>query len=87
MSDGKNGGSSEAAPDASIDLRGVKCPFNFVKTKLKLETMDSGHTLVVVLDPGEPIANVPRSVQEEGHALLKTTPRPDGLYEILVRKA
>jgi TusA-related sulfurtransferase len=87
MSHTENGGSSDSAPDATIDLRGVKCPFNFVKTKLKLETMDSGQTLAVVLDPGEPIANVPRSVQEEGHALLKTTPRSDGLYEILVRKA
>ena len=87
MSHTENEGSSDSAPDATIDLRGVKCPFNFVKTKLKLETMDSGQTLAVVLDPGEPIANVPRSVQEEGHALLKTTPRSDGLYEILVRKA
>lgn len=74
-------------PDASIDLRGVKCPFNFVKTKLKLETMESGETLSVILDPGEPIANVPRSVQEEGHALLSQTERADGLFEIVVRKA
>ncbi|MCL4484938.1 MAG: sulfurtransferase TusA family protein [Nitrospirae bacterium] len=74
-------------PDAMIDLRGVKCPFNFVKTKLKLEAMESGETLSVILDPGEPIANVPRSVQEEGHALLGVTERPDGLFEILVKKA
>ncbi len=74
-------------PDAAIDLRGVKCPFNFVKTKLKLETMESGDTLSVVLDPGEPIANVPRSVQEEGHTLLGVRERPDGLFEIIVRKA
>jgi sulfite reductase (ferredoxin) len=72
---------------AAIDLRGVKCPFNFVKTKLKLETMESGDLLLVILDPGEPIANVPRSVQEEGHALLSMEERPDGLFEILVRKA
>jgi len=83
----ENKDEKERAPDATIDLRGVKCPFNFVKTKLKLETMESGQTLSVVLDPGEPIANVPRSVQEEGHALIKASPRPDGLYEILVRKA
>ena len=83
----ESGNEKERVPDATIDLRGVKCPFNFVKTKLKLETMESGQTLSVVLDPGEPIVNVPRSVQEEGHALLKTSPRPDGLYEILVKKA
>ena len=73
-------------PDAAIDLRGVKCPFNFVKTKLKLETMESGETLSVILDSGEPIANVPRSVQEEGHVLLGMTERSDGLFEILVKK-
>ena len=29
-------------PDAELDLRGVICPYNFVKTKLKLETMEQG---------------------------------------------
>jgi len=27
-------------PDEELDLRGVICPYNFVKTKLKLETME-----------------------------------------------
>ncbi len=85
--DSNKEGISPQNPNAVIDLRGVKCPFNFVKTKLKLETMESGELLSVILDPGEPIANVPRSVQEEGHALLNVSERPDGLFEILVRKA
>lgn len=34
------------------------CPYNFVKTKLKLETMSPGQVLVVHLDDGDPIRNV-----------------------------
>ena len=53
-----------------LDLRGVICPYNFVKTKLKLDTMQSGEILAVILDDGEPIRNVPQSVENEGHAIL-----------------
>ena len=57
--------------DAELDLRGVICPYNFVKTKLKLETMDAGQVLAVILDDGEPIRNVPRSVSDDGHTVLR----------------
>ena len=46
----------------SIDLLGVRCPFNYVKTKLKMETMSSGEILEVLLDDGEPANNVPKSI-------------------------
>lgn len=55
----------------SIDLRGVACPLNFVKTKLALEEMEAGDILAVILDEGEPILNVPRSLKEEGHTVRK----------------
>ncbi len=67
----------------SIDLRGVMCPTNFVKTKLKLENMNPGEILEVVLDSGEPIANVPKSVKEEGHKIVKVT-KDDGSFRILI---
>jgi tRNA 2-thiouridine synthesizing protein A len=79
--------SSDTKPDQFLDLRGVKCPFNFVKTKLRLETMNAGEVLQVVLDPGEPVSNVPRSAKEEGHAVLGITERPDGLYDVLLKKS
>ncbi|MFQ3675031.1 MAG: sulfurtransferase TusA family protein, partial [Endomicrobiia bacterium] len=53
--------------DEKLDLRGISCPMNFVKTKLKLEEMQKDEILEVLLDDGEPIINVPRSVKEEGH--------------------
>ncbi|WP_447986912.1 sulfurtransferase TusA family protein [Nitrospira sp. Nam74] len=60
--------------DAELDLRGVICPYNFVKTKLKLESMEAGQTLAVILDDGDPINNVPRSVSDDGHMVLIQEP-------------
>ncbi|OHB40707.1 MAG: preprotein translocase subunit TatB [Planctomycetes bacterium RIFOXYD2_FULL_41_16] len=73
-------------PDDHIDLRGVLCPINFVKTKLKLEMMDSGQVLEVLLDDGEPIRSVPRSVKEEGHKIVKVE-NMEGAYRLLIKKA
>ncbi len=57
-------------PDKFRDYCGVKCPMNFVKTKIELASMQAGQTLEIYLDDGEPIDNVPRSVEEEGHKIL-----------------
>ncbi len=62
---------TEIKSNAQLDLRGVMCPINFVKTKLKLETLEAGEVLELVLDSGEPIQNVPKSIKEEGHKILE----------------
>ena len=71
--------------DVELDLRGVICPYNFVKTKLKLETLEQGQVLSVLLDDGDPIRNVPRSVQNEGHTVLSQE-RVDQAYRVLIRR-
>ena len=50
-----------------IDLTGVACPMNWVKTKLALEDLAPGESVTVRLDAGEPIESVPRSAREDGH--------------------
>ena len=60
-------------------------PYNFVKTKLKLETMGSGQVLSVLLDDGDPIKNVPRSVSDDGHAVLSQE-RIQQSYRVMIRK-
>ncbi|MBF8266423.1 MAG: sulfurtransferase TusA family protein [Dehalococcoidia bacterium] len=68
-----------------LDLRGVACPMNWVRTKMVLEEMEIGQKLEVVLDDGEPIRNVPRSLKDEGHKLLKVT--PDGsCFRIVIER-
>lgn len=69
-----------------IDLHGVICPMNFVKTKVALENINSGEILEVILDEGEAMLNVPRSLKEEGHKILKVIPAEDGMYKIIVEK-
>ncbi|MFO0705437.1 MAG: sulfurtransferase TusA family protein [Nitrospira sp.] len=70
------------------DLRGVACPLNYVKTKLKLEMMDAGDKLEVWLDAGEPIKNVPMSLKNDGHLIhLQEALEPEAAhYRILVEK-
>jgi sulfite reductase (ferredoxin) len=80
---------SPAASSAPVyDLRGVTCPLNYVKTKLKLEMMDAGERLEVWLDAGEPIKNVPLSLKNDGHKLLLQEPLEAAAahYRILVEK-
>lgn len=58
---------------------------NYVRTKLKLEDMEVGQVLDVILDEGEPMRNVPRSVKDEGHHILKVE-KIDSAFRLLIRK-
>lgn len=44
----------------------------FVRTKLRLERMQSGEILAVRLRGEEPLRNVPRAARDEGHTILGT---------------
>ena len=77
---------SELKADAELDLRGVLCPINFVKTKLKLESMNEGEVLEVVLDSGEPIQNVPKSLKDEGHKIIEVKKEADH-FRLKIRKS
>lgn len=54
-----------------LDLHGVSCPMNFVKTKVALEELGEGDLIEIILDEGDAILNVPRSIKEEGHQIVK----------------
>jgi tRNA 2-thiouridine synthesizing protein A len=58
---------------------------NFVKTKLALEEMERGEVLEVLLDGGEPIRSVPRSLKEEGHKILLVS-RLEDAFAVVVEK-
>lgn len=77
---------TELRADETLDLRGVLCPLNFVHTKLKLEEMEEGQVLEVTLDDGEPMRNVPRSVKEEGHKVVKVEKLGDDCFKLFIQK-
>jgi tRNA 2-thiouridine synthesizing protein A len=70
----------------TIDLRGVSCPTNFVKAKLALEMVDSGETVEFLLDEGEPVKNVSRSLKAEGHKIMSLEEK-GGYYQLVLEKA
>jgi tRNA 2-thiouridine synthesizing protein A len=52
-----------------LDVRDLRCPLTWVRTKLALERMAAGDELLVTCAPGEALENVPRSAREAGHAV------------------
>ena len=72
--------------DDYVDITAVVCPTTFVKAKVALEELDEGQILSIKLNDGEPVQNVPRSIKEEGHKILKLTDNGDGTYNLIVEK-
>ncbi len=72
-------------PAETLDITDRTCPLTFVVTKLKLEEMEPGTVLEVVLNDGEPIRNVPRALKEDGHRVLLVEPW-QGRFRLLVER-
>ena len=78
--------SEEIKVDDTVDVTDVKCPTTFVKAKVAIEELDEGQILAIRLNDGEPVQNVPRSLKEEGHEILKLNDNGDGTYTLFVKK-
>ena len=70
-----------------LDLRGEVCPYTFVKTKLKLEELQSSEELIVTFDHAPAVENVPRSLKNEGHKIMGIEQKGDHLWKVRIRKA
>lgn len=71
--------------DSILDLRGIACPLNFVRTKMQLDKMQSKEIVEVLLDSGEAIESVPPSIIEEGHEILEQK-QIENYFKIVIRK-
>ena len=56
------------------------------QAKVALEELDDGQILSIHMNDGEPVQNVPRSIKEEGHKILKLLQNEDGTYDLIVKK-
>ena len=70
----------------TVDITDVVCPVTFVKAKVALDELDNGDVLSIHMNDGEPVQNVPRSIKEEGHKILKLLDNQDGTYDLIVQK-
>lgn len=68
-----------------LDLKGVRCPLNYVQAKLYLENIKAGEVVEFCLDEGEPIQNVPLSLKNDGQEIMEIK-KMDGYYILKVKK-
>ena len=59
----------------------------FVRTRLALDRMARGETLLVLLRGAEPARSVPAAAAALGHAVLRQGVAADGVVALLLRKA
>ena len=76
----------QVAPPDMLDITGEVCPMTFVRVKLKLAQMPPAAELIVRLRRGEALANVPRSLRQEGHEVVSLQHEADDIHRLLVRK-
>ncbi|HBU07606.1 MAG TPA: hypothetical protein DEA99_00005, partial [Candidatus Omnitrophica bacterium] len=68
-----------------LDLKGIRCPMNYVQAKLYLENIKIGDIVEICLDEGEPIQNVPVSLKNDGQEILGIK-RTENYYKVRVKK-
>ena len=72
--------------DQTIDISAEICPMTFVRTRLALDRLASGQTLLVLLKGDEPKRNVPATARQLGHSVLAEDIMPDGSMRLLLRR-
>lgn len=54
-----------------MDLVGVKCPLNWARAKVRLEDMDPGARLALIVDDPRAVRDIPRAAEAHGHAVVE----------------
>lgn len=68
----------------TLDLRGVPCPLSWAKAKVRLETLQRGDELVLLLDDEKGVRDIPRAAEAEGYAA--EPPEAEGsAWRLLIR--
>ena len=71
-----------------LDLRGTPCPLNLIRTRLALEKVPAGRTLIVQLDGGEPDQLVGESLRSSAEVgVLERLQQPDGSVTFSITRA
>ncbi len=72
--------------DKKINIKGLVCPYTFVKAKLAVEDLEVGQTLEILLDYEEASRSIPKSMEDHGQRVLKVEKINDTDWIIQLRK-
>jgi sulfite reductase (ferredoxin) len=68
-----------------LDLRGVKCPLNWARAKVRLEQMTHGEVLDLTLDDPRGARDIPGAAEAEGYVMLEHTAH-DGIFHLRIER-
>lgn len=72
--------------DKKINIKGLVCPYTFVKSKIAIENMEVGQVLEILLDYEEASRSIPKSMEDHGHKVLKVEKINDTDWVLVIRK-
>ena len=52
-----------------LDLRGVQCPLNWARAKVRLDELGKGARIRLILDDPRSVRDLPRAAEAQGHAV------------------
>ncbi|MEW6298003.1 MAG: sulfurtransferase TusA family protein [Thermodesulfobacteriota bacterium] len=68
-----------------INLCGVKCPLNWAKAKVRLEYLDRGDVLELLIDDPKGRRDIPRAAEAAGYAIVSIE-EVEGGWRIAIEK-
>lgn len=72
--------------EVQIDLRGEVLPFNIIQTKKKLEHMQPGQVLSILLDCERSLKQLPEALEDDGHYVLCIRQLKECQWEIIIKR-
>ena len=73
-----------SGPGPAIDLRGVPCPVNWARAKIRLEAAQRGERLTFLVDDPRSVRDLPRAAEAEAYVVLGVSPFEPGVWSIVI---
>lgn len=67
-----------AAGREEMCLRGVRCPLNWARAKVRLEELAAGSRLLLLVDDPRAMRDIPRAAEAHGYAVIDVVALADG---------
>jgi TusA-related sulfurtransferase len=60
--------------DAELDLRGIECPLNWTRARVRLDRMVPGQRLALLVDDPRAARDIPAAAEASGFAAIEVLP-------------
>jgi TusA-related sulfurtransferase len=67
-------------------VRGVSCPVNAVRVKQAISAIGDDELIEVIIDEGQPLINVVRSINDAGYRIYKSQPGQNSVTIIVGKR-